>query len=462
MAARKQKRMSARTVEDEDCQLRYERVAGIDVAKGPAMVCLRLPPGPGKTRRTSRTWEVTARVPDIGALAAGLDASRVERVPVESASGCWRTWFVVLEAAGLEVQLVNSSQARNLPGRPKTGKAAAAWIARLTEMGLLRGSFVPPPQIRALRQYTRQLAHLTGDRTRYWQRLEKLPESALRKLTSVVSGLAGSKPCPAMLEAVIAGQRDPQVLAGYAPGPVKNKHAALVKAFTGMQFGPEHAFSASSDLRMIKMPDAGIAGLEQQVRDHLAAIPAAWGVDADGTAGPGAGTGPDAAVLPAVSRLAEIPGVSPGIAAGLTAGIGLDMSRFPTPDALVSRAGLAPVPDQSGSRKGRGKRHGLQLRPPLRRPGRPPRRPHGHVPRRTAPPRPQPPRQRRMEESLHRSRPFRPRHRLAPARRPRRPLSRPRTGPLRQAHRHQPQGPRPQAAARGPRLRRRPHPREAA
>src|SRR6266568_2090063 len=108
VAARKQKRMSARTVEDEDCQLRYERVAGIDVAKGPAMVCLRLPPGPGKTRRTSRTWEVTARVPDIGALAAGLDASRVERVPVESASGCWRTWFVVLEAAGLEVQLVNS------------------------------------------------------------------------------------------------------------------------------------------------------------------------------------------------------------------------------------------------------------------------------------------------------------------------------------------------------------------
>jgi len=81
---------------------------------------------------------------------------------------------VVLEAAGLDVQLVNSSQARNLPGRPKTDKADAAWLARLTEMGLLRGSFVPPPQIRALCQYTRQLVHLTGDRTRYWQRLEKL------------------------------------------------------------------------------------------------------------------------------------------------------------------------------------------------------------------------------------------------------------------------------------------------
>ena len=127
-------------------------------------------------------------MPDIGALAAELAAAGVELVSMESASDYWRVWFVVLEAAGLAVQLVNSSQARNLPGRPKTGKADAAWIARLTEMGLLRASFVPPPQIRAPRQCTGQLVHLTQDRTRYWQRLEKLPESALCKLTSVVSG----------------------------------------------------------------------------------------------------------------------------------------------------------------------------------------------------------------------------------------------------------------------------------
>ena len=320
------------------------------------MVCLRLPPGPGKTRRTSRTWEVTARVPDIEALAAELKAAGVELVSMESTSDYWRIWFVVLEAAGLGVQLVNSSQARNLPGRPKTDKADAAWIARLTEMGLLRGSFVPPPQIRALRQYTRQLVHLTQDRTRYWQRLEKLLEGALCKLTSVVSGLAGSVSCLAMLEAMIAGERDPQVLAGYARGPMKAKHAALVTAFTGMRFGPEHAFAAACDLRMITMLDAEIKDLERQVSEHIAAIPAAWGVDADGTTGPGAGTGPDAAVLPAVDRLAQIPGVSLGIAAGLIAELGLDMTRFPTPDHLVSWAGLAPVANQSGSRKGRGKK----------------------------------------------------------------------------------------------------------
>jgi transposase len=79
----------------------------------------------------------------------------------EITSDYWRTWFVTLEAAGLQVQLVNASQARNLPGRPKTDKTDAQWIARLTEMGMLRPSFVPPPEIRALRQYTRQLLHLT-------------------------------------------------------------------------------------------------------------------------------------------------------------------------------------------------------------------------------------------------------------------------------------------------------------
>jgi transposase len=92
VAARKPKRMSAQVVEDEDYQLRYERVAGIDVAKGAAVVCLRLPPEPGKARRTSRTWEVTAAVPDIEALAAELKAARVERVSMESTSDYWRIW----------------------------------------------------------------------------------------------------------------------------------------------------------------------------------------------------------------------------------------------------------------------------------------------------------------------------------------------------------------------------------
>ena len=131
---------------------------------------------------------------------------------------------MVLEEAGLAVQLVNSSQARNLPGRPKTDKEDARWIARLTEMGMLRSSFVPPPQIRALRVYTRHVWDLTADRTRYWQRLEKLLEDALCKLTSVAR-LAGHQTARAVIEAMIAGERDPQVLAALGRGRMRNEQA---------------------------------------------------------------------------------------------------------------------------------------------------------------------------------------------------------------------------------------------
>lgn len=356
MAARKQKRMSAQLVEDEGYQLRFERVAGIDVAKASGMVCLRLPPGPGRSRRTSRTWEVTATVTDIEALAGELRAAGVQLVSMESTSDYWRVWFMVLEAAGVRVQLVNSAQARNLPGRPKTDKADAAWIARLTEMGLLRGSLVPPPEIRALRVYTRDLVRLTADRARYWNRMEKLLEDALCKLTSVVSRLAGSDSCRAMIEAMIAGERDPQALAGLARTRMRGKRPALARAFTGMRFEQQHAFTAAGYLRMIDALDAEITALREQARAHAAGVEAAWGVDADGTTGPEAGAGQDAAVLPAVQRLAEIPGVSEDLAIGLIAEAGLDMTRFPSPGHLVSWAGLAPVANQSGPRKGRGKK----------------------------------------------------------------------------------------------------------
>ncbi len=146
---------------------------------------------------------------------------------------------MVLEEAGLAVQLVSSSQARNLPGRPKTDKEDARWIARLTEMGMLRSSFVPPPQIRALRVYTRHVWDLTADRTRYWQRLEKLLEDALCKLTSVISRLAGHQTARAVIEAMIAGERDPRVLAALGQGRMRNeKLPALAEALSGMRFGP--------------------------------------------------------------------------------------------------------------------------------------------------------------------------------------------------------------------------------
>jgi transposase len=356
VAARKQKqkRMSAQVVEDEDYHLRYEVVAGIDVAKESAVVCVRMPPAAGRKHRTSHLQAVPATVPAITELAAELIALGVQMVSMEATSDYWRIWFVVLEEAGLAVQLVNSSQARNLPGRPKTDKEDARWIARLTEMGMLRSSFVPPPEIRALRVYTRHIWDLTADHTRYWQRLEKLLEDALCKLSSVVSRLAGHQTARAVIEAMIAGERDPRALAALGQGKMRNeKLPALAEALSGMRFGPQHAHAAASLLRAIDLLDAE---LQERVTAHLAAIPASWGVDADGVTGPEAGRAADAAALPAAERLDEIPGLGREAAMALVAEIGLDMSRFPTPEALVSWAGLTPTARQSGPLKSRGKK----------------------------------------------------------------------------------------------------------
>ena len=360
VAARKQKRMSAQVAEDEEYQLRYEVAAGTGVAKESAVVCVRMPPAAGKKHRTSHPQTVAATVPAIGELAAELLAAGVQMVSMEATSDYRRIWFVVLEEAGPAVQLVSSSQARNLPGRPKTDKEDARWIARLTEMGMLRSSFVPPPQIRALRACTRHAWDLTADRTRYWQRLEKPLEDALCKLTSVISRPAGHQTARAIIEAMIEGERDPRAPAALGQGRMRNdKLPALAEALSGMRFGPQHAHAAASLLRSIDLLDAELSDLQERVTAHLAAIPGSWGADCDGVTGPGAGLAAGAAALPAAERLDEIPGLGRESAMALIAGIGLDMSRFPTPEALVPWAGLTPTARQSGPRSGRGKKgHG--------------------------------------------------------------------------------------------------------
>src|SRR6478752_10496147 len=136
----------------------------------------------------------------------------------------WRIWFYVLEAAGLDVQLVNAREVKNVPGRPKTDKLDAVWLAKLTEKGMLRPSFVPPVEVRQLRDYTRLRVDVTRERTRYWQRMEKLLEDALIKVSSVVSRL-DSMSVRDMLEALIAGERDPRRLAELARGKMRPKRA---------------------------------------------------------------------------------------------------------------------------------------------------------------------------------------------------------------------------------------------
>ncbi len=182
----------------------------------------------------------------------------------------------------------------------------------------------------------------------------KLLEGALIKLSSVASTLT-TESARDMIKALIAGQRDPHTLAALARTRIKAKHDDLVQALDGM-FDDHHGELAQLLLDQIAVCDDRIAQLTARAAELAAAMPGAWGINADGTTGPGAGTGPDAPVLNAVARLAEIPGVSEDLARSIIAEIGLDMSRFPTAGHLVSWAGLCPSARQSGTRTRAGKK----------------------------------------------------------------------------------------------------------
>jgi transposase len=259
-----------------------------------------------------------------------------------------------------------------VPGRPKTDKLDAVWLAKLTEKGLLRPSFVPPAPIRRLRDYTRLRTDLTHDRSRQVQRLEKLLEDALIKLSAVATDIMGVSG-RAMIEALIAGQRDPKVLAGLARGRMKTKHSALVAALNG-RFDDHHAELARMLLGQIDALSTQIDTLSARIEELIAELSdAAGAIDhSDPSIDPGAGidadpdTGggdPDTTgsnptrVDPAtvadrvpsvIERLDEIPGIGPKSAQTIIAEIGLDMSRFPTPEHLVSWAKLCPRTIQSG------------------------------------------------------------------------------------------------------------------
>ncbi len=338
-------------IEDEEYEQVLARVTAVDVAKASGMVCTRVPHESRPGKRRTRVWEVSATTNAVLELAGHLAREGIEKVTLEATSDYWRVWFYLLEAAGLDVQLANARDVKNAPGRPKTDKLDAVWLAKLTERGMLRPSFVPPAEIRQLRDYTRLRLDLTRDRTRHWQRLEKLLEDALIKMSAVASTLTTAS-ARDMIEA-LTGRFDDHH-AELARGRMRAKHAALVEALTG-RFDDHHAELARMLLDQIDGLTAQVDKLTARIAELIAAIPGARGVDADGTTGPGAGLEPDAAVLPAVSRLDDIPGISLQTAQVIIAEIGLDMRRFPTAGHLVSWAKLTPRTIQSGPRSQAGK-----------------------------------------------------------------------------------------------------------
>lgn len=336
-------------IPDADHELVIERVCAVDVAKASGAVCVRLPDSANPARRVSRVWQVSATTRAVTDLAARLVAEGVEKVTVESTSDYWRIWFYLLESAGLDVQLVNARDVKNLPGRPKTDKLDSVWLAKLTEKGLLRPSFVPPAPIRQLRDYTRLRVDLTRERTRHWQRLEKLLEDSLIKVSSVASKM-DTLSVRDMLEALIAGERDPRRLAELARGRMRSKRAALIEALTG-RFDDHHAEIARMLLDQIDTLSAQIDRLTVRAEHLLAAMPDAQAPEQGehpGSQPPGAGG--SSAGLTAWQRLDEVTGIGPVSAQVIIAEVGLDMSRFATAGHLVSWAKLSPRTIQSGTK----------------------------------------------------------------------------------------------------------------
>jgi transposase len=304
------------------------RVAALDIGKAELVCCVRVP---GEGKRGKRLQEVrsySTMTRSLLVLADRLGELGVTRVVMEATSDYWKGPFYLLEAHGFEVWLVNARDVKHLPGRPKTDRLDAVWLCKVAERQMLRPSFVPPPEIRRLRDLTRYRADLVGVRTAEKQRVEKLLEDAQIKLSVVASDIFGVSG-RAMLAALVAGERDPKALAQLARSRMRAKLGQLEEAFTG-HFSDHHAFLLATMLDRIDQASADIAELEAKIEEEI---------------------GPFAA---AVDRLDEITGVGRTAAQVIIAEIGVDMGRFPTTGHLASWAKFAPgVKQSAGKTKGK-------------------------------------------------------------------------------------------------------------
>ncbi len=316
----------------------HQRCAGLDVSKSDAKVCIRVQGrGSRKTATQVTTWP--ARASSILELGQLLIRQKVTCVVMEATSDYWKPFFYLLAESGLPVMLVNPRQVHQIPGR-KTDVADAAWLADLAAHGLVRASFVPEQQQRELKDLVRHRTQLGRMRGQEVQRLEKLLESAAIKLSSVISDLNGASG-RRMLQALIEGERDPQILAGLG-FRLKASKEELAEALTG-RFTEHHGFLAGMHLKLIDDYATQITELDARIECYFTTPDPpeghmGWGKARD--------------------LLSTIPGVSHTTAEQILAEIGIDMSIFPTPAHLASWAGLAPGLNESA-----GKHHPSKCRP---------------------------------------------------------------------------------------------------
>ena len=314
--------------EVEDEPLFAERVAGIDIAKAEVMVTIRVPSDSGSGRRQQETRAFRAVRTDLLALADWLRCWQVTRVGMEATSDYWKPVYFLLEREGFDCQLYHAGQVKALPGRPKTDKLDSVWLAKITERGSLASSFVPPEEIRRLRTHTRYRRHLTRVRTGEKQRVEKLLEDAHVKLSSVITDIHGVSGRD-MLESIIAGERDPKVLAQKARTRMRGKITQLEEALDCTFFTEQHAF-------VLNMMLANIDYLTAQIDELTARIEVLC-----------------EPYLRQIEQISAVPGHGAITAQDLIGEIGTDMTVFPTGAHLASWARWVPqVTSSGGKRKG--------------------------------------------------------------------------------------------------------------
>jgi transposase len=302
-----------------------ERCGGLDVHKDTVAACVRVPGPKGERVQHVRIFGTMAV--ELLALRDWLEAHGVTHVAMESTGVYWKPVYYVLEER-FQCLLANAAHIKQVPGR-KTDVQDCVWIAQLLEHGLLRGSFVPPAPIRELRDLTRYRKGLIQDRQREANRLHKVLQDTGIKLASVATDILGVSG-RAMLEALVRGTTDPDVLAELARGKLRAKLPALRQALVG-RFRAHHAFLVSQLLAHLDYLDEAISTLSDQVE----AVIAPFGKE--------------------LRRLDTIHGVNQRTAEGIIAEIGVDMSQFPSDRHLTSWVGLCPGNNESAGKRKSGK-----------------------------------------------------------------------------------------------------------
>jgi transposase len=303
-------------------QVVYERCAGLDVHQKSVVACVLASQPDGSLAEVVRTFSTMTA--DLERLGRWLREQRVACVALESTGVYWYSVFNILEEIRLSTILVNPQHMKAVPGH-KTDIADSKWLADLPRHGLLRASFIPPAAIRELRELLRYRKTLVGERSQEVNRLQKVLESANIKLAGVASDILGVSGRQ-MLEALAAGEEDPEVLAGMARRRLRAKLDLLRQALEG-RVKPHHRTLIRALLEHISFLEAAIERLDEEVGRRLAPFQRA------------------------LVLLQSIPGVSWTAAATIVAEIGVDMGRFVSGQHLASWAGVCPGNKQSGGKR---------------------------------------------------------------------------------------------------------------